>query len=112
MKSIFKSIVFALGCALTINSCLAFPDVSDSHWAAPQIKLLSEQGVIIGYPDGTFKPDDNVTRAEFASMAIKALGQEHTKVAQPVNFADISPDYWAYDTIQKALYFDLVSFYP
>lgn len=109
MKNILKSIVFTLGCALTINSCFAFPDVSDSHWAAPQIKLLSEQGVIIGYPDGTFKPDDNVTRAEFASMAIKALGQEHTKVAQPVNFVDIDSDYWAYDAIQKALYFDLVS---
>ena len=72
-------------------------------------KLLSEQGVIVGYPDGTFKPDDNVTRAEFASMAIKALGQEHTKVIHPVNFKDITPDFWAYDVIQKALYFDLIS---
>ena len=109
MKNTVKSLVFAITCLFTINASLAFPDVSDSHWAAPQIKILSEQGVIVGYPDGTFKPDDNVTRAEFASMAIKALGQEHTKVAQPVNFSDITPDYWAYDAIQKALYFDLVS---
>ena len=86
-----------------------FPDVSANHWAAAQIKELSEKGVIVGYPDGTFKPDDNVTRAEFASMAIKALGQEHTTVAQPVNFTDIAPDYWAYDMIQRALYFELIS---
>ncbi len=86
-----------------------FPDVAANHWAAAQIKELSEQGVIVGYPDGTFKPDNNVTRAEFAVMAIKALGQEHTTVAQPVNFTDITPDYWAYDMIQRALYFDLIS---
>lgn len=86
-----------------------FPDVNANHWAAAQIKELSQSGVIVGYPDGTFKPDDNVTRAEFATMAIKALGQEHTTVAQPVNFTDITRDFWAYDMIQRALYFELIS---
>ena len=86
-----------------------FPDVAKDHWAASQIDELSDKGVIVGYPDGTFKPDDNVTRAEFASMAIRALGQEHASVAQPVNFTDIDSEYWAYDSIQKALYFDLIS---
>lgn len=110
MKKIIKGLLStAFIAAFTITTANAFPDVSDSHWAAPQIKILSEQGVIVGYPDGTFKPDENVTRAEFASMAIKALGQENTKVVQPVNFADINQEYWAYDAIQKALYFDLVS---
>lgn len=89
-----------------------FPDVAADHWAAKQIKELSEAGVIVGYPDGTFKPDANVTRAEFASMAIRALGQEHTTVAQPVYFTDITPEYWAYDMIQKALYFELISCPP
>lgn len=89
-----------------------FPDVEADHWAAAQIKELSEKGVIVGYPDGTFKPDNNVTRAEFASMAIWALGQEHTTVAQPVNFTDITVDYWAYDMIQRALYFELISCPP
>lgn len=89
-----------------------FPDVNTNYWAAAQIKELSEKGVIVGYPDGTFKPDANVTRAEFASMAIRALGQEHTTVAQPVNFTDISPDFWAYDMIQRALYFELISCPP
>lgn len=89
-----------------------FPDVASNHWAAAQIKELSQNGVIVGYPDGTFKPDANVTRAEFASMAIRALGQEHTTVAQPVNFTDIAPDFWAYDMIQRALYFELISCPP
>ncbi len=109
MKKLFKSALSLMVLALGIAPVMAFPDVSDNHWAAAQINILSEQGVIVGYPDGTFKPDENVTRAEFAAMAIRALGQQHTKVAQPVHFADINEDYWAYEDIQKALYFDLVS---
>lgn len=107
--------VFALVGALmpaSAKTATLFPDVPADHWAAAQIKELSQSGVIVGYPDGTFKPDDNVTRAEFATMAVIALGQEHTTVAQPVNFTDITPDYWAYDMIQRALYFELISCPP
>lgn len=107
--------LFVLMFALTpvkAQQAKIFPDVAANHWAAAQIKELSQSGVIVGYPDGTFKPDDNVTRAEFASMAIRALGQEHTTVAQPVNFTDITPDFWAYDMIQRALYFELISCPP
>ena len=111
MKKLLKFLVglMVLSFGITPSFAFQFPDVPTNHWASAQIRLLSDQGVIVGYPDGTFKPDENVTRAEFASMAIKALRQEHTKVAQPVNFSDITPDYWAYDAIQKALYFDLIS---
>ncbi|MFA7657881.1 MAG: S-layer homology domain-containing protein [Candidatus Gastranaerophilaceae bacterium] len=98
--------------AQSANTAKIFPDVAASHWAAAQIKELSQSGVIVGYPDGTFKPDDNVTRAEFACMAIRALGQEHTTVAQPVNFTDINTDFWAYDMIQRALYFELIACPP
>lgn len=86
-----------------------FSDMTTSHWAYEQIKDLSEQSIVIGYPDGTFKPDENVTRAEFASMAIKALGQEHANVYQPIKYKDIDETYWAYDAIQKAVYFELIS---
>lgn len=109
MKKLLKMLLAVTVIAIGTNSVFAYPDVDANHWAAPQIKLLSEQGVIVGYPDGTFKPDANVTRAEFAAMAIRALRQQHTKVAQPVHFTDINEDYWAYNDIQKALYFDLIS---
>lgn len=109
MKNLFKlCLSLAVGLLITIPA-FAYPDVTNDHWAFNQIQTLTEQGVIVGYPDGTFQPDENVTRAEFASMAIKALGQEHTTVAQPVNFTDIDPTFWAYDAIQKSLYFDLIS---
>lgn len=109
MKNLAKLMLSTLAVVSLAMPTLAYPDVTPEHWAAKQIEILTEKGVIIGYPDGTFQPDENVTRAEFASMAIKALGQEHTTVAQPVNFTDIDPTFWAYDAIQKALYFDLIS---
>ncbi len=109
MKNLLKTVLSLAVFCLAIAPALAFPDVSDNYWAASQIKILSEKGVIVGYPDGTFKPDANVTRAEFAAMAIRALGQEHTKVAQPVHFTDIDENHWAYQDIQKAVYFDLIS---
>ena len=110
MKNILKALLSLAVVAFGIMPAIAFPDVNSDHWAAAEIKLLSEQGVIVGYPDGTFKPDDNVTRAEFAAMAIRALNQHHTKVVQPVNFTDVTVDHWAYEDIQKALYFDLISY--
>ena len=111
MKNLIKILLAAFIMVFSIMPSMAFqfPDVAKDHWAASQIDELSDKGVIVGYPDGTFKPDENVTRAEFASMAIRALGQEHASVAQPVNFTDIDSEYWAYDSIQKALYFDLIS---
>ena len=111
MKKEIKTILMSIG-VLLLTSVPAFAFYSDmdtNHWAYKQIKQLSEQSVVVGYPDGTFKPDENVTRAEFASMAIKALGQENATVAQPVNFKDINKDFWAYNAIQKAIYFDLIS---
>ena len=108
MKKIFNLImVFAI--AITSLPALAYSDMPENHWAEKQIKQLSEQSIVVGYPDGTFKPDENVTRAEFASMAIKALGQNNATVAQPVQFTDITSDFWGYEAIQKAIYFDLIS---
>ena len=112
MKKVLKLMLSVLVSVFLIAPAFAYTDVSANQWAAKQIEILTEKGVIVGYPDGTFKPDDNVSRAEFASMAIKALGQEHTTVAQPVKFTDIEPTFWAYDSIQKALYFDLISCPP
>lgn len=109
MKNLLKALLSVAVIAIGVIPALAFPDVSKDYWAASQINLLSEQGVIVGYPDGTFKPDANVTRAEFAAMAIRALGQQHTKIAQPITYADVDENYWAYQDIQKAVYFDLIS---
>lgn len=110
MKNITRMMLSTLAVIIAAGCAFAFPDVNENHWAAKQITELGERGIVVGYPDGTFQPDENVTRAEFASMAIKALGQEDISVAQPVNFTDITPEFWAYSAIQKALYFELISY--
>ena len=110
LKPLFKgalAIVLASFCAQSVFAF--YSDMDENHWAYKQIKNLSDSGVLVGYPDGSFQPDEIVTRAEFASMAIKALGQEHTNIAQPINYVDVDSLYWAYDSIQKAVYFDLIS---
>ena len=105
LKGIFALAIFAM-----VNSPAQafYSDMDQDHWAYQSIKFLTEIGVVVGFPDGTYKPDIPVTRAEFASMAIKALGQDNTTVTQDIHFEDITPDFWAYDIIKKAVYFDLI----
>ena len=108
-KNIIKSFFVLVLLAMINNPANAFyTDMDENHWAYQSIKFLTEIGVVVGYPDGTYKPDIPVTRAEFASMAIKALGQEQTEVTQDINFSDITPEFWAYNIIKKAVYFDLI----
>ena len=108
-KKILKGMFVLAAFVMMNNPANAFyTDMEENHWAYQSIKFLTEVGVVVGYPDGTYKPDIPVTRAEFASMAIKALGQESASVTQEINFSDITPDFWAYNIIQKAVYFDLI----
>ena len=108
-KRIMKGIFALAILAMVSNPAHAFySDMDQNHWAYQSIKFLTEIGVVVGFPDGTYKPEIPVTRAEFASMAIKALGQEHTNVSKDIHFADITRDFWAYNIIEKAVYFDLI----
>ena len=63
----------------------AFPDVPDSHWAHDFIKWLSDNGITSGFPDGTYRPDNNVTRAEMAVFVQQVAGAGS---AGPVTDAD------------------------
>ena len=108
-KKLLKG-VFALGILFMLNNPAQafYTDMNENHWAYQSIKFLTEVGVVVGYPDGTYKPDIPVTRAEFASMAIKALGHEDASVTQDIHFSDVDKSFWAYDIIRKAVYFDLI----
>ncbi|SFH10264.1 repeat-containing protein [Desulfotomaculum arcticum] len=77
------------------------------HWAENSIKELVALGAVSGYPDGSFKPDNKITRAEFVSILVKAfkLAPRKDKV-----FADTA-EHWAKDTIATASYYGIVSGY-
>ena len=72
----------------------AFPDVPRTHWASGSVQAAAEQGVVRGYPDGAFRPNEPVTRAEMAVMAALAAGKAVSTPAKDV-FADVPRNHWA-----------------
>lgn len=58
------------------GSYAAYPDVAGSHWATSYIAYATSLGIINGYPDGTFKPENPVTYQEAAAMLVRALGYQ------------------------------------
>ncbi len=70
------------------------------NWAEPFIRVLVEKDIIKGYPDGTFRPDQPITRAEFAALLNKAFDLQPIRAGR--NFKDVPRNYWAADAIQKA----------
>ncbi|WP_203362936.1 S-layer homology domain-containing protein [Bacillus sp. REN10] len=64
------------------NKNITFKDVSTSYWAQPYISLLAENGITAGYSNGTFKPKDTVTRAQFSVFLSRCL-DDRFKVAPP-----------------------------
>lgn len=58
---------------LDINKTSEFPDVPENHWAYEYVSVLAGNGIIQGYPDGTFKGNTPMTRYEFATMVYRAL---------------------------------------
>ncbi|MCC5636700.1 S-layer homology domain-containing protein [Nostoc sp. CHAB 5844] len=87
------------------------PTDIQSNWAQSCIVKLSEQGIISGYPDGTFRPNAPVTRAEFAVMVSKAFPKVK-KTREPVQFVDVPSNYWANNGIKQASQTGFVSGYP
>jgi hypothetical protein len=80
------------------------------NWAEPFIKVLVEKGIIAGYPDGTFKPDQAVTRAEFAALINKAFDLQPVRSGR--KFKDVPTNYWAAEVIQKAYKSGFIAGYP
>ncbi|WP_051302533.1 S-layer homology domain-containing protein [Salibacterium aidingense] len=70
----------------------AFSDVNKDFWAEESIEYLNEEGIIGGYPDGTFRPGESITRIQAASMMVKALNLETTGRSAP-DYEDISVGY-------------------
>lgn len=59
--------------AIDPSKTAEFPDVPRNHWAYQYISQLAGNGILVGYPDGTFKGDVKMTRYEFATMLYRAL---------------------------------------
>lgn len=77
------------------------------HWAEASVREMVKRGAINGYPDNSFKPDNQITRAEFVSVIIKAF---HLQVKDGTSFAD-TKDHWAKEAIATAAALGIVTGY-
>ncbi|MBD2726780.1 DUF1565 domain-containing protein [Nostoc sp. FACHB-892] len=110
-KKIFGSVNFV---AATVDvppgGPVAFKDVPANYWAKAYIEALASQNIIAGFPDGSFKPNDPVTRAQFATIVTKALTPATKRAA--IKFKDVPSNFWANAAIQSAYQSEFVSGYP
>ena len=84
----------------------SFPDVDSGHWACGSIATAASQGWLEGYPDGTFRPDQPITRAEAITVINRILNRgvdENSTLGDYKNFSDNSdPGAWYYYEILEA----------
>ncbi len=73
---IISVILASFALALDENLLIEYSDVTTWHWAYETIQKLSSKGIISGYPDGTFKPNNNITRAEASKIFMEALNPD------------------------------------
>ena len=86
-----------------------FSDVPENHWAYQYIADAYADGFIYGYPDGTFRPDDNASRVEFAVMVNRILSRsvDYNKLSPELQsqihqFSDMPESYWGFNVMVEA----------
>ncbi|WP_083703397.1 S-layer homology domain-containing protein [Aedoeadaptatus urinae] len=93
------------------NKVYAMPysDVTKADWYAYAVSYMTENKLIMGYPDGTFKPNSPISRAEFAAIASRF---DQLKPGLSLPFNDVAKGHWAYDVIASAANKGWVNGYP
>ena len=80
----------------------SFIDVSDTYWAARYINFAATRGWVTGYSDGTFKPENTITRAEVAAVTCRLLERSadqtyiRSHLKELRTFSDVTESHWAY----------------
>ncbi|MBU6452227.1 MAG: S-layer homology domain-containing protein [Cyanobacteria bacterium REEB67] len=91
------------------DNAVKYKDVT-GYWGEPYVSTLAARGILGGFPDGTFHPNDNITRAQFAAIAVKALNvPPNTGVS---SFNDVPAKYWAAPAIGAVSNAGLVTGFP
>lgn len=85
------SLIFFMICT---TCSYAYSDVDEGHWAYDTINDLSKKDVLSGYPDGSFRPENNITRAEFITILMRAI-ESNADVTNTLGF-------WAEKSIKLA----------
>ena len=80
------------------------------HWAQSFIEPLIQLGVIQGFPDGSFRPNEPVTRVQFAALIRQAFPGDPVRSA--IDFTDVPADFWGYTAIQDAYLLGFMRGFP
>ena len=97
LLSLAVALCLVLGLASTAYASM--PDVN-SHWAQASVEKWVDSGLAKGYPDGTFKPDNNITRAEFVALLNRAFTVQGNSAGAA--FADVAEGDWYYTDVCAA----------
>lgn len=91
-----------------------FSDIGDVAWVAPILEDLAQRRLIQGFPDGTFRPQAPMTRAEFATQIslLFALTPRSALPSTDTEYADVAPTHWAVNHIQAAIAMGFLTGYP
>ncbi|MEO0885666.1 MAG: S-layer homology domain-containing protein, partial [Cyanobacteria bacterium J06648_10] len=111
-QAIALSSTLAVSMAITLPAAAQsrFMDIDSTYWASPYVQALTEANIISGFPDSTYRPDQEMTRAQFAS--ILSGGFPTDTVRDPITFSDVPADHWAADAIASAYAKGFLSGYP
>ena len=86
-----------------------FSDVEDDAWYATAVNTMASLGMLGGYPDGTFRPDAPITRAEFAAIA---LAFAYDPASASCSYTDVSANAWYYTYVAQATTYGWIGGYP
>jgi len=82
------------------NINITFIDLSNSHWAYVSVSDLYNRGIIAGFSDNSFRPNDQVTRSQFATMLAKTLSLETKSKSE--TFKDVPKNRWDFQSVEAA----------
>lgn len=89
---------------------VTFTDIS-SHWSKACIEKLSERNIVKGYPDGTFRPDATISRAEFTAL-VYGIFPDSLPIRSALTFADVPATHWAKTAVEWGYERGFLSGYP
>ncbi|MDO5027835.1 MAG: S-layer homology domain-containing protein [Bacillota bacterium] len=81
------------------NKTYAFTDM-DKHWSVEYVDFLAEKNLVSGYEDGSFRPDNNITRAEYYRLINSLVGYNKSYA---VSFSDVKKSDWFYDEVARGI---------
>ena len=99
---------------LRVLRLITYPDVTADFWASEQISYIGTLGIIKGYPDGSFKPEGDITRAELSTLLIRTRmgGDENVPDTDYDVFPDVPLTHWAVKYVNQAAETGIVKGYP